>query len=65
MNFQKNNVFSNFFENFIKKCEKMKKNKKQFPRPSGSLSARRTHCRGPHPPQEGLISSREPAAGLR
>ena len=39
MNFQKKHDFSKFFENSIKKCEKNEKNKKFFPRPSGSLAA--------------------------
>ena len=53
MNFKKICDFSKFFKNSIKKGEKNEKNKKIFPRPSE-----------PQPPQEGLISSREPAAGL-
>ena len=39
MNFQKNHDFPKKFKNSIKKCEKNEKNKKIFPRPSGSLAA--------------------------
>ena len=39
MNFQKNMIFQNFSKILLKNLNKMKKNKKKFPRPSGSLAA--------------------------
>ena len=41
--FEKNMIFQFFSKILLKNVRKMKKIKKIFPRPSGSLSARRTH----------------------
>ena len=57
MNFQKNHDFPKKFKNSIKKCEKNEKNKKNFPRPSGSLAALAGRTSFPDAISEGFLSS--------